>query len=60
MEATADPVLEDLGPEALVLPPPKDPEAQDLLVAIEIDPHGHKQGDLLSQTLPPSVCSLAQ
>lgn len=46
MDPTADQVLEDLGPEALVLPPPQDPEAQDLLVPIEIDPHSDKQGDL--------------
>jgi len=39
--------LEDLGPEALVLPPAQDPKAQDLLVPIEVDPHSDEQEDLL-------------
>ena len=44
---TVNQVLEHLRPKGLGFFPPPEPETRDLLFALKVDPHRHKQGDPL-------------
>lgn len=55
VDPAADQILEDLDPEALVLPALERPEPKDFLVPLKIDPTATNKE--ISSTFPPAVRS---